>query len=155
MSPAVFLRKLPRLGSWISLLQRRKDLGTILRVQFDRVRGQVVNRLRNLAVRFGLAPQPSFAQAALASLSTRGVRTFFVFSRGDAELDAFRQEFSEPDRELTAYPGAAWRVVQEIDHDLTLVAGREIVETAMIDFLETRDIPSGKGPVYRARAVLA
>jgi len=155
MSPTVFLRKLPRLGSWISLLQRRRDLGTILRVQSDRVRRQIVNRLRGIAVRLGLAPKPSFAQAALASLSARGVRTLFVFSRGDAELDAFRQEFSEPDRELVAYPGAARRIVQEIDHDLTLVAGREIVETVMIDFLEARDIPSGKGPVYRPRAVLA
>ncbi|HTR84321.1 MAG TPA: alpha/beta hydrolase [Reyranella sp.] len=155
MSPAVFLKKLPRLGSWISLLQRRRDLGTILRVQFDRVRAQATNRLRGLAVRFGLAPQPSFAQAALASLSARGVRTLFLFSRGDAELDVFRQEFNDPDRDLSAYAGAAWRIVKEIDHDLTLVAGRDIVEAVMIDFIESRDISLGKVQTFRPKAVLA
>jgi alpha-beta hydrolase superfamily lysophospholipase len=134
MSPSVVMRKLPRPGSWVSLLQRRKDLdlGAILRVQLERLRAHAVNHLRHVASRLGLAPTPTFAQAALANLSSRGVRTLFIFSTGDAELDAFQQEFG---RGLERYPGASWRVVSEVNHDLTWVAGRGALEGAMIDFL--------------------
>ena len=155
MSPQSFLRKLPRLGSWISLVQRRKELGAILRVQAARVHAQAVTRLRHLGAALGIVDDPTFAESALAQLSARGVRTLFLFSRDEGDIDAFKQEFGNPDKALRKYPGATWHIVRELDHDLTLFDGRAIAENVMINFIKAKDGGEAASRRYQPNEALA
>jgi alpha-beta hydrolase superfamily lysophospholipase len=139
MSPSSSLRKVFRPRSWISLYKRRKDLGPILRVQAARVHAQVTTRLRHLASALGIIDDPTFAESALAQLCGRSVRTLFLFSRDEGDIDAFKQEFGSPEKALRRYPGATWHIVRELDHDLTLFDGRAIAENVMINFVKAKD----------------
>ncbi len=155
MSPSSSLRKLFRLRSWISLVKRRNELGAILRVQAARLQAQAITRLRHLAAALGIIDDPTFAENALAQLCGRGVRTLFLFSRDDGDIDAFKQEFGNPDKALRRYPGATWHIVRELDHDLTLFDGRAIAENVMINFVKAKDAGEAASRRYHANEALA
>lgn len=154
MSPAVFLRKLPRWSSWMNLIQRRHALGAILRVQAARLRATALARIKGFGNRVGVASEPSFAQRSLALLSARNVRTLFLFSREAGDMDAFRQEFGDFSKARARYPGTECRVVGELDHDLSLADGREVAETVMMRFLGVAEAarPDGE-PLQTDKAV--
>jgi alpha-beta hydrolase superfamily lysophospholipase len=155
MGPASFLRKLVRLSSWISLVRRRKELGAILRVQAGRLHAQAITRFRHLGAALGVVDDPTFAERALADLCTRGVRTLFLFSRDEGDIDAFKQEFGNPEKALRRYPGATWHIVRELDHDLTLFDGRAIAENVMINFVKAKDGSEAATRRYHPNEALA
>jgi hypothetical protein len=155
MSPGSSLRKVFRPGSWISLFKRRKDLGPILRVQAARLHAKAVTRLRHLGAALGIVDDPTFAESALAELCGRGVRTLFLFSRDEGDIDAFKQEFGNPEKALRRYPGATWHIVRELDHDLTLFDGRAIAENVMINFIKAKDANEAASRRYEANEALA
>lgn len=155
MSPSSSLRKAFRPGSWISLVKRRKDLAPILRVQAARVQAQIVTRLRHLGAALGIVDEPTFAESALGALCARGVRTLFLFSRDEGDIDAFKQEFGNPEKALLRYPGTAWHIVRELDHDLTLFDGRAIAENVMINFVKAKDGNEAASRRYEANEAVA
>jgi hypothetical protein len=155
MSPSSSLRKIFRPRSWISLVKRRKELGAILRVQMARVHAQAVTRLRHLAIALGILDEPTFAESALAQLCGRGVRTLFLFSRDEGDIDAFKQEFGNPEKALRRYPGSTWHIVRELDHDLTLFDGRAIAENVMINFVKSKDATEAATRRYLANEAAA
>lgn len=134
-SPSFYLRKLFRRQSWATLFGGKVSLSSALGDQIGHVRRQVSSKADGLGRRIGVIEERSFAARALDELATRGVRTLFLFSPGDHEIDAFAREFGRTGAGLEPYAGAAMKVVPGMDHDLTRAAGRRDAETIMIDFV--------------------
>lgn len=134
-SPLVFLRKLFRLGSWMTLLSGKADIGTALKALFSHVGARLVGKIKALARRLGLVREQSFALRSMGTLSKRGVRTLYLFSPGETEIETFAREFGPTGAGLKGIAGARMHVVPGMDHDLTKAAGRHDGETVMIDFV--------------------
>lgn len=134
-SPLHFLRKLFRAGSWLTLFSGKTDLAGALRGLSAHLGMRAVGEARALARRLGLIREESFANQAMATLARRGVRTLFLFSPGEQEIEAFAREFGAAGAGLAAHAGTMKKVIPGMDHDLTRPAGRYDAETAMIDFV--------------------
>lgn len=134
-TPLFYLRKLFSQQSWRTLLEGRADLGTTLHSLW--VRGLRSARLgsRRIGRAVGLIRKRSFAQTALSDLSSRGVRTLFLFSPAEEDLEMFRREFTLEPGALAPYRGAEMRVVPRMDHALISTESRRDANTEMIDFV--------------------
>jgi pimeloyl-ACP methyl ester carboxylesterase len=128
-------RKLFTRQSWERLVSGQSNLRNVVRGQIANVREKSASKAQRLARRLGLAPEASFAQQAMASLSKRGARTLFLFSPDDGDVAVFAREFGPTEAGLSAYPGAAMRIVPGMDHSLMKNAGRDLAETLTIEFL--------------------
>ena len=68
----------------------------------------------------------------------RGVRTLFLFSEGQSEIDAFAQEFGSNGEGLASYPGTEMRVIEHMDHDMSHAPGRKVGQGLMVDFIASQ-----------------
>jgi hypothetical protein len=130
-----FLGKLVRPSTWGHLLGGRSNPPMPTRGAVFPLRRHTIGRLRRLALRLGLATSQSFAHRAMAALSRRGVRTFYLFSEGPQDIQAFAAEFGAGGEKLKAYPGAEMRIVPGMDYSLTITAGRVPAETMIVEFI--------------------
>ncbi len=155
-SPAFYFRKLLRRQSWETVFSGKADFVAAFRDQVGHMRRLISNKAFGLARRIGLIDERTFAERALETLSSRGVRTLFLFSPGDHEIDAFAGEFGRTGAGLDSYPGATMQIVPGMDHDLTRAAARHDAETIMIDFVAAAPAPTGRvAASSRAKAVVA
>jgi len=72
------------------------------------------------------------------ALSQRGARTLFLFAHEGGKnngLDAMEQEFGRGPDSLDLYPGAALRIVEDMDHLLSTRAMRQTAIQIMAQFL--------------------
>ena len=148
LSPAHYLRKLARRENWVALFQGRLGVAATLRAQYTNVVTRLRAKALGLARWLRLVPVQSFAGRALETLSKRGARTLFVFSPGEAEIEAFAREFGRTGNGLRAFNEVAVRIVPGMDHDLSKVSGRYTAETFMIEFVAVHRPPE---PVYPPR----
>ncbi len=134
-SPQHFLKKFFRIGSWMTFFSGRTDVWGAVRGMHAHIRTRVADKTEAGARRIGLIREESFVRRAMAELSKRGVRTLFLFSPGDEEIESFAREFGATGAGLAAYEGAKKKVIPGMDHDLTKSEGRYDAETAIVDFM--------------------
>lgn len=134
-SLAHYAGRLLTVSGWRSLLGGKVNVSSILRGQFAQVQVRVSARMHGLAGKFGLVERQTVAHRAMATLSARGVRTLFLFSPGQSEIDAFAQEFGRRGEKLAAYPGAEMEIVPNMDHDMGGAAGRRLAQARMVEFM--------------------
>ena len=78
----------------------------ILRGQIAQAKVRTAAKVqRDVASKVGMADKLTPAHRMMAELSARGVRTLFLFSEGQSEIDAFAQEFGNDGEGLASYPG--------------------------------------------------
>ena len=134
LSARFYLGRLLRPSAWAHLLGGKSNLPALKRAGVFHLRRHTIGRLQGLAQRLGLAASQSFAHRAMADLSRRGVRTLYLFSDGETDIEAFAAEFGADGAGLKAYRGAAMHIVPGMDHSLTITAGRVPAETMMVEF---------------------
>ena len=155
LSMGHYLRKLSRRGTWATLLNGKADIGAALRAQSIRALTRLRSKALDLARWLHLAPVQSFAERAMATLAKRRVRILFLFSAGEAEIEAFAQEFGRAGAGLRGFSDVQVRIIPGMDHDLGKVAGRYAAETFMIDFVSAHRIPELFYSPRRSNAALA
>jgi pimeloyl-ACP methyl ester carboxylesterase len=117
------------------LLSGKVNVLNILRGQIIQARVRTTARVQDVAARVGMADARTPAHRMLSELAGRGVRTLFLFSEGQSEIDAFAQEFGPNGESLAAYPGAELRIIQNMDHDMSHAPGRKVGQALMVDFV--------------------
>jgi pimeloyl-ACP methyl ester carboxylesterase len=155
LTPMFYLRKVFSPQSWQTLLGGRVDFGTVLHSLWVRglrsvrlgMRGAVLRAENRAAMRragreVGLIRKQSFAQSSLSDLCQRGVRTLFLFSPAEEDLEMFRREFTLEPGALSSYRGAEMRVVPRMDHALISFESRRDANTEMLDFVGGSSGPS-------------
>ena len=75
------------------LMSGKVDLANIVRGQITQAQLRASAKVQDVASKVGMADKRSVAHRAMAELSARAVRTMFLFSAGQGEIDAFAQEF--------------------------------------------------------------
>jgi len=143
-SLAHYAGRLLSLSGWKTLLSGRVNVMSILRGQMTQAQVRAQAEMQNIASKVGLADEPSVAHHAMAELSARGVRTLFLFSPGQAEIDAFAREFGAAGEKLAAYPGAQMQIVPGMDHDMAGAAGRRLAQAGMVEFVTAKPSPAGQ-----------
>lgn len=135
LSARFYLGKLLRPSAWGHLLSGRSNLPALKRAAVFHFRRHTIGRLQALAQRLGLVSSQSFAHHAMHELARRGVRTLYLFSDGETDIEAFAAEFGADGSGLRPYPGAEMHIVPGMDHSLTITAGRVPAETTMVEFV--------------------
>ncbi len=120
------------------LIGGKVDLMNIIRGQLAQARVRTSAKVQNVAAKVGMADRLTPAQRMIAELSARGVRTLFLFSEGQSEIDAFAQEFGAAGEGLASYPGTEMRVIEHMDHDMSHAPGRKVGQGLMVDFIASR-----------------
>ena len=141
-----YLLKTLRPSAWGHLLGGKSDLAALKRAVLFHLRRHTIDRARSLAQRLGLAAPQSFAHRAMADLSRRGVRTLYLFSDGEQDIEAFAAEFGPDGAGLNSYPGAEMHIIPGMDHSLTITAGRIPAETMMVEFVAAGRPPPEPAP---------
>lgn len=149
MTPMFYLRKLFSPQSWQTLLGGRVDFGTVLHSLWVRTLRSARLGLRRAGREVGLIRKLSFAQSSLSDLCQRGVRTLFLFSPAEEDLEMFRREFTLEPGALSRYRGAEMRVVPRMDHALISFESRRDANTEMLDFVGG---PPGQSSASRGEA---
>ncbi len=134
---AHYIGRLLSFDGWRKLLTGRVNVLRILRGQVTQVRVRTSETMHELAGKVGVADRRTPARRAMADLATRGVRTLFLFSAGQGEIDAFAREFGSTGQGLAAYPGAEMHVIDNMDHDMSQAPGRTVGQALMVKFMAT------------------
>ena len=134
-SARFYLAKMLRPSAWRHLLGGESDVPMLKRAALFHLRRHTVERARNVAQRLGLVSTQSFAHRAMAEFARRGVRTLYLFSDGEQDIEAFAAEFGADGAGLRRYRGAEMRIVPGMDHSLTITAGRVPAEAMMVEFV--------------------
>ena len=142
LTPMFYLRKVFSPQSWQTLLGGRVDFGTVLHSLWVRGLRSVRLGMRRAGREVGLIRKQSFAQSSLSDLCQRGVRTLFLFSPAEEDLEMFRREFTLEPGALSSYRGAEMRVVPRMDHALISFESRRDANTEMLDFVGGSSGPS-------------
>lgn len=142
LTPMFYLRKVFSPQSWQTLLGGRVDFGTVLHSLWVRGLRSVRLGMRRAGREVGLIRKQSFAQSSLSDLCQRGVRTLFLFSPAEEDLEMFRREFTLEPGALSPYRGAEMRVVPRMDHALISFESRRDANTEMLDFVGGSSGPS-------------
>ena len=104
---------------------------------------------RHMASRGGSASCRCRASPARwTACQARRPERFFVFSPGEAEIEAFAREFGRTGDGLRSFNDVAVRIIPGMDHELSKVSGRYTAETFMIEFVAVHRPPE---PVYPPR----
>jgi pimeloyl-ACP methyl ester carboxylesterase len=135
ISPLHYVQKLLRPGSWLTFLKGRSHVGKAMRGQWGSLRLHGERKLRALLQRAGLLKAESFPRQSMTDLGRRGVRTLFLFSPGEGELEAFEREFGANGAGLAGYRGAVMQAVSGMDHDLVRAGGRNDATGRIADFV--------------------
>ncbi len=136
---AHYVQRLFSIDGVRKLFSGRVDLRNILRGQIAQAKVRTAAKVQDVASKVGMADRLTPAHRMMAELSARGVRTLFLFSEGQSEIDAFAQEFGSQGEGLASYPGAEMRVIQHMDHDMSHAPGRKIGQALMVDFVASRE----------------
>ena len=136
---AHYIERLFSIDGLKKLVSGRVDLANILRGQIAQAKVRTAAKVQDVASRVGMADRRTPAHRMMAELSARGVRTLFLFSEGQSEIDAFAQEFGGRGEGLASYPGAEMQVIQHMDHDMSHAPGRKIGHGLMVDFVAPRE----------------
>ncbi len=155
LSPRHYLGKLARRENWVALFHGKLGVAATLRAQYTNVLTRLRSRAHGLARWLHLVPVQNFAGRALGTLSKRGARTLFVFSPGEAEIEAFAREFGRTGDGLRSFNEVAVRIIPGMDHDLSKVSGRYTAETFMIEFVAEHRPPEPVYPPRHRNAALA
>lgn len=135
LTPMFYLRKLFSSQSWRTLLGGRVDFGTVLHSLWVRTLRSARLGMRRAGREVGLIRKLSFAQSSLSDLCRRGVRTLFLFSPAEEDLEMFRREFTLEPGALSRYRGAEMRIVPRMDHALISFESRRDANAEMLDFV--------------------
>ena len=130
-----YLRKLVSRQSWRTLLDGRVDFGAVLHSLWVRTLRSARLGMRRTGRAVGLIRKLSFAHSSLSDLCQRGVRTLFLFSPSEEDLEMFRREFTLEPGALSRYRGAEMRVVPRMDHALISFESRRDAQAEMLDFV--------------------
>ena len=132
---AHYIGRMTSLDGLKRLFTGRVNVLRILRGQVDHVRMRTAETVQGLASKVGVADRRTPARRAMADLSARGVRTLFLFSAGQGEIDAFAREFGPAGQGLAGYPGAEMHVIEDMDHDMSQAPGRAVGQALMVKFM--------------------
>ncbi len=135
LTPMFYLRKLVSRQSWRTLLGGRVDFGAVLHSLWVRTLRSARLGMRRTGRAVGLIRKLSFAHSSLSDLCQRGVRTLFLFSPSEEDLEMFRREFTLEPGALSRYRGAEMRVVPRMDHALISFESRRDAQAEMLDFV--------------------
>jgi pimeloyl-ACP methyl ester carboxylesterase len=138
---AHYVRRLFSLSGLMRLITGRVRLGNIVRTQITQAQVRAQAKVQDVASKVGMADRRSIANRAMAELSARSVRTLFLFSEGQGEIDAFAQEFGAQGEGLKSYPGSEMHIIEHMDHDMTQQPGRSVGQALMVNFVAPRSEP--------------
>jgi hypothetical protein len=138
---AHYVRRFFSLGGLKRLLAGKVDLANIVRGQITQAQLRATAKVQDVASKVGMANKGTIAHRAMAELAARSVRTMFLFSAGQGEIDAFAQEFGRNGEGLAPYPGSEMHVIESMDHDMSLAPGREIGHALMVKFVIEPEVP--------------
>ncbi len=155
LSPLHYLRKLALRENWVALFQGKLGVAATLRAQYTNALTRLRSKAHGLARWLRLVPVQNFAGRALETLAGRGARTLFVFSPGEAEIEAFAREFGRTGDGLRSFNEVAVRIIPGMDHDLSKVSGRYTAETFMVEFVAEHRPPEPVYPPRHRNAALA
>ncbi|MBV9510191.1 MAG: hypothetical protein JO303_07920 [Caulobacteraceae bacterium] len=114
-----------------------------------------VRRLNRLRERLRLLGGPSPA-SGIEGFGRRGGHVCLMMGREDASLDEIEIFFGPKGERLKTIPGAALRVVDELDHGLALRRSRQIaleeLEAWLDDHWPAPETPARDPPTRAARA---
>jgi hypothetical protein len=136
---AHYIERLFSIDGLKKLIGGRVDIVNILRGQIAQAKVRTAAKVQDVASKVGMADKRTPAHRMMAELSARGVRTLFLFSEGQSEIDAFAQEFGSHGEGLASYPGMEMRVIQHMDHDMSHAPGRQVGQRLMVDFVASRE----------------
>lgn len=117
------------------LLAGKVDVLSIMRGQVAQAQVRASATVQGIAGKIGIADRRTPGRRAMAALSDRGVRTMFLFSAGQSEIDAFAREFGRAGEGLANYPGAEMHVIDSMDHDMSQAPGRKVGQALMVEFM--------------------
>ena len=114
---------------------------------------------KDVADKVGMADKRTTVQRMMGDLSARGVRTLFLFSEGQSEIDAFAHEFGQKGEGLAPFPGAEVHVIDRMDHDMSHAPGRKVGQALMVKFVAPQRPPTAFAdqtqPTHPSGAALA
>lgn len=142
-SLAHYIKRLFSIDGLTKLLGGKVDVFNILRGQMTQTKLRASATVQDLASRVGIADKRTVAHRAMADLSARGVRTMFLFSAGQSEIDAFATEFGKHGEGLASYPGTEMHVIEHMDHDMSQAPGRKVGQTMMVKFVAPQRASTG------------
>ena len=134
-APRVFLAKLTIKKVLNQLLRGGIDVRVIAHAQLQHLGERLTNVVRPVAKALGLSTSSSSADAAVAVLSRRRVKTLFIYSPKDVGFEVFKQTFGCGGSKLPPFEGATVKVVRELDHNLSTRDMRGLVCDIMIDWM--------------------
>jgi hypothetical protein len=138
-----YIKRLFSVAGLKKLLGGRVNVLNILRSQVTEARMRTTAKVQDVAARVGMADKRTPVQRMLGDLSARGVRTLFLFSEGQSEIDAFAHEFGDKGESLAHFPGAEVHVIEHMDHDMSQAPGRKVGQALMVKFVAPPRGPSG------------
>jgi hypothetical protein len=138
-----YINRLFSIDGLKKLLGGRVDVLNILRSQVTEARLRTTAKVQDVAARVGMADKRTPVQRMMGDLSARGVRTLFLFSEGQSEIDAFAHEFGDKGQGLAPFPGAEVHVIERMDHDMSQAPGRKAGQALMVKFVAPQRGPSG------------
>jgi pimeloyl-ACP methyl ester carboxylesterase len=136
--PSHYLQKVVSLEAWRRQL-REFDAGAIIHAQCARLYERMREAAFRLAERRGWIEARSPGRRAMATLSRRHTRTFFLFSSDDHGVDAMEQEFGGGGSGLSAFPGTMVEIIPNLDHILSARPMRATAIDLMLRFLTRAD----------------
>ena len=128
-SPGHYLAKIAGRRFWRRLAAGEIAIAHIAGSQLRRAS----NRLAQLASR--LAGRRNDPERAMAALSSRGVRTLFLFADKDPGLNEIDRAFGSGGARLRRRPGAAMQVTPLLDHALSTSLMRQEAADRMMAFI--------------------
>jgi len=130
-STKAYLRRASDPRTWRRLLRGGLDVAAVARTFVIRLR-------ERLAARSATAPEAA-VKAALAAMTSRGGRVWWVVGAEDPALDTLETNFGPAGRRMSALPGAHVSIVEGLDHGLALSASRDKARDELLAFVATID----------------
>lgn len=124
-----YLDRLLHRNSWMRLFSGQTNYAAILLAQVSRLRAKA-GQLRQITKRE--PPTASFARAAVAQLSQRGVETVFLFGPDEVGLYAVEDIFGPKGVGLTRLDHVSLKVIDTFDHVIGLPLAQKDAATAML-----------------------
>ena len=131
-SPKHYLARLLSGHFWRQLAAGDLPVGHLARIAGTQL-GRACSRLSRLADPAN--NRHSVPERAIAALSVRGVRTFFLFSVEDPGITQLERVFGSGGARLRRFPGAAMEVAPMLDHQLSTSLMRQEAADRMIEFI--------------------
>jgi pimeloyl-ACP methyl ester carboxylesterase len=154
-----YLGRLFSIQGVLKLLTGRVNVLNILRSQVTEAKMRTAAKVQDVAAKVGMADRRTTVQRMMGDLTARGVRTLFLFSEGQSEIDAFAHEFGQKGEGLANFPGAEVHVIDHMDHDMSHAPGRKAGQALMVKFVAPQRPPTAFAdqtqPTHPSGAALA